>query len=84
MVDKPIVISIETKPEGENLQQAYVQLAVWTSAHMNRLRQLLTDTNAAATAAVLPHLSLLVAQGSQWSFLIASRDADGTTVSHVS
>lgn len=79
LVDKPIVVSIETKPEGENLQQAYVQLAVWASAHMNRLRQLLTDTNAAATATLLPHLPLLVAQGSQWSFLIASRDADGTT-----
>ncbi|KAG9738132.1 hypothetical protein KCU59_g9116, partial [Aureobasidium melanogenum] len=86
LVDKPIVVSIETKPEGENLQQAYVQLAVWASSHLNRLRQLLTDADAPAaeTAAshVLPHLPLLIAQGSQWSFLFACRQADGTTHIH--
>lgn len=87
LVDKPIVVSIETKPEGENLQQAYVQLAVWASSHLNRLRQLLADADAPAaeTAAshVLPHLPLLIAQGSQWSFLFACRQADGTTVSNL-
>jgi hypothetical protein len=89
LIDKPIVVSVETKPEGENLQQAYVQLAVWASAHMNLLRQLLIDAAITSTVTVdvadgtiLPHLPLLIAQGSQWSFLFASRQADGTTVSH--
>lgn len=69
LIDKPIVVSVETKPEGENLQQAYFRLAIWASAHTNLLRQLLTDaatsptTTAADVAAgtVLPHLPLLIA-----------------------
>jgi hypothetical protein len=88
LVDKPIVVSVETKPEGENLQHAYVQLAVWASAHLTRLRQLLADTVAstagdtAAAPIILPHIPVLIAQGSQWSFLFASRDLQGRTVSH--
>ncbi|KAH0358738.1 hypothetical protein KCU65_g10188, partial [Aureobasidium melanogenum] len=68
LVDKPIV------------------LAVWASSHLNRLRQLLTDADALAAemaaSHVLPHLPLLIAQGSQWSFLFACRQADGTTHIH--
>lgn len=81
LIDKPIAISVETKPEGEDIQQAYLQLAVWASAHMNFLSQLLADT--ASSTSDLPHLPLLIVQGSQWSFLYASRKADGSTVSHL-
>ena len=56
LIDKPIVISVETKPEGEDIQQAYLQLAVWACAHMNFLSQLLADT--ASSAVDLPHLPL--------------------------
>jgi hypothetical protein len=88
LVDKPIAVSVETKPEGENLQQAYIQLAVWASAHMNLLSQLSTDSASSnptdvVTITALPLLPLLIAQGSHWSFLFASRQADGTTVSHL-
>jgi hypothetical protein len=87
LVDNPIVVGVVTKPEGENLQQAHVQLAVWASAHLNLLCQLLTDSASSdptdvVTVTALPFFPLLIAQGSQWSFLFASRQADGTTVSH--
>ncbi|KAG9514263.1 hypothetical protein KCU93_g9817, partial [Aureobasidium melanogenum] len=86
-VDRPIVISVETKHEGENIQQAYVQLAVWASAHMNFLCQVLADAasvtaSKVAAGIILPPLPLLIAQGSQWSFLFASRQADGTIRIH--
>jgi hypothetical protein len=88
LVDDPIVVGVVTKPEGENIQQAYVQLAVWASAHMNLLHQLLTDSASSGPTGVvpgtaLPLLPLLIAQGSQWSFLFASRQVDGTTVGHL-
>ncbi|KAH0172586.1 hypothetical protein KCU67_g1671, partial [Aureobasidium melanogenum] len=83
-VDRPIVISVETMHEGENIQQAYIQLAVWASAHMNFLCQVSADAasvtaSEVAAGIVLPPLPLLIAQSSQWSFLFASRQADGTT-----
>ncbi|KEQ74334.1 hypothetical protein M436DRAFT_43478 [Aureobasidium namibiae CBS 147.97] len=80
LIDKPFAISVETKPEGEDIRQAYIQLAVWTSTHMNFLSQLLGDT--ASSAKNLPHLPLLIVQGSLWSFLCASRKADGSTDIH--
>ncbi|THV65394.1 hypothetical protein D6D28_09135 [Aureobasidium pullulans] len=83
----PIVISVETKHEGKNIQQAHVQLAVWASAHMNFLCQVLGDAasvtaSEVAAGIILPPLPLLIAQGSQWSFLFASRQADGTIRIH--
>jgi hypothetical protein len=79
LTNKPIVISIETKSEGESLQEAEIQLAVWAAAHLSRLRDLLDESKAETTD--LPWLPLLIAQGPQWYFLFASRSAAGTTVS---
>jgi len=81
LIDKPIAVSVKTRSQGESLRQAWAQLAVWASAHMNFLSQLPTNTN--SSAIVLPHLPLLIIQGSQYSFLSASREADGSTVSHL-
>jgi hypothetical protein len=69
LVNKPIAVSVETKSEGVDIQQAYVQLAVWATAHMNFLCQLLTGSAASfpadiATGTTLPHLPLLIVQGS--------------------
>ena len=66
LTNKPIVVSIETKPEGESLQEAEIQLAVWAAAHLSRLRDLLDETQST-------DLPLLIAQGPQWYFLFASR-----------
>ncbi|KAH0182534.1 hypothetical protein KCV03_g10291, partial [Aureobasidium melanogenum] len=77
LTNKPIVVSIETKPEGESLREAEVQLAVWAAAHFTRLRDLLDESKAETTD--LPWLPLLIAQGPQWYFLFASRSAAGTT-----
>jgi hypothetical protein len=82
LTNKPIVVSIETKPEGESLQEAEIQLAVWAAAHLSRLRDLLDESKAEMTG--LPWLPLLIAQGPQWYFLFASRSAAGTTVSFCS
>jgi hypothetical protein len=79
LTNKPIVVSIETKSEGESLQEAEVQLAVWAAAHLSRLRDLLDESKTETTD--LPWLPLLIAQGPQWYFLFASRSNAGTTVS---
>lgn len=79
LTNKPIVVSIETKPEGESLREAEVRLAVWVAAHFTRLRGLLDESMVETTD--LPWLPLLIAQGPQWYFLFASRSAAGTTVS---
>ncbi|KAG9758981.1 hypothetical protein KCU98_g9376, partial [Aureobasidium melanogenum] len=77
LTNKPIVVSIETKPEGESLREAEVRLAVWVAAHFTRLRGLLDESMVETTD--LPWLPLLIAQGPQWYFLFASRSAAGTT-----
>jgi hypothetical protein len=79
LTTKPIVISIGTKPEGESLQEAEIQLAVWAAAHLSRLRDMLDGSEAELTD--LPWLLLLIAQGQQWCFFFASRSAAGMTVS---
>jgi hypothetical protein len=60
LVDNPIVVGVVTKPEGENIQQAYVELAVWASAHFDFLCQLLTNSASSGPTDVvagtaLPH-----------------------------
>ncbi|KAG9765699.1 hypothetical protein KCU73_g302, partial [Aureobasidium melanogenum] len=79
LINKPVVVSIETEPEGESLQEAEIQLAVWAAAHLSRLRDSLDESKAESTDP--PWLHLLIAQGPQWYFLFASRSAAGTTVS---
>lgn len=54
---------------------------------MNFLCQVLADAasvtaSKVAAGIILPPLPLLIAQGSQWSFLFASRQADGTIRIH--
>ena len=78
VTNKPIVVSVEAKPEGESLQKAEIRLAVWAAAHLSRLRGLLDESKAESTD--LPWLSLLIAQGPQWYFRFVSRSAAGTTV----
>jgi hypothetical protein len=79
LTNEPIVVSIETKPEGESLQEAENQLAVWAAANLSRLRDLLDESKTETTD--IPWLPLLLAQGPQWYFLFASRSGAGTTVS---
>lgn len=79
LTNKPIVVSIETKLEGESLQEAEIQLSAWATAHLSRLRDSLDENKAESTD--LPWLPLLIAQGPQWYSLFASRSAAGTTVS---
>jgi len=49
LTTKPIVVSIGMKPEGESLQEAEIQLAVWAAAHLSRLRDLLDESKAQST-----------------------------------
>jgi hypothetical protein len=79
LTTKPILVSIGTKSEGESLQEAEIQLAVWAAAHLSRLRDMLDESKAELTD--LPWLPLLIAQGPQWYFLLTSHSAAGTTVS---
>jgi hypothetical protein len=76
---KPIVVSITSKSKDESLQEAEIQLAVWTAAHLSRLRDLLDKSKVETND--LPWLPLFIAQGPHWYFLFASRSAAGTTVS---
>ncbi|GAB7357753.1 hypothetical protein MBLNU459_g0404t3 [Dothideomycetes sp. NU459] len=78
LVDKPLVVSIETKSEGGNLHEAQVQLGVWAAAHLTRLDELLRHRNSSVVANP-PWLPLLIAQGPQWYFLFARRTTEGKT-----
>jgi hypothetical protein len=78
LLDSPIVISIETKPEQGDLIGAHVQLAVWAAAHLNRLEELIRLSK---TDAKLPWLPLLLVHGPKWFLLFARRNTDDKTVS---
>jgi hypothetical protein len=75
LLRRPIAVSIETKRQGEHFQDALDQLGVWTSAHYARLTELLT---AAGRSHIRPPmLPCLVAQGSDWKFIIAEKTLAG-------
>jgi hypothetical protein len=46
MSDKFIVVCIGTKPEGSSLWEVEIELAVWATAHVSRLLDLLVDSKA--------------------------------------
>jgi hypothetical protein len=79
IINKPITLSIEIKTEGESLQKAEIQLAIWVAAHLTRVRDLLDESKSGSTG--LTWLFLLIARGPQWHFLFVSRRAAGTTAS---
>lgn len=66
IADRPIVISMETKREGEGRATARAQLHIWVASHFNRLRELANDNEAE-----LPLLPLLLTQGPICSFWLA-------------
>ena len=66
IADRPIVISMETKREGEGRATARAQLHIWVASHFNRLRELAGDNEAE-----LPLLPLLLTQGPICSFSLA-------------
>lgn len=80
----PIFISIETKSaRGDSL--ADTQLGVSAIAHHNKLLQLMEhkterDSSSVPDEVELPVLPLLIANGSAWTLLIASRRDWGSTV----
>jgi hypothetical protein len=79
LLRRPIAVSIETKRQGEHFQDALDQFGVWTSAHFARLTELLT---AAGRSHVRPPmLPCLIAQGSDWKFVLAEKTLAGQVVS---
>ncbi|THY39233.1 hypothetical protein D6C98_10080 [Aureobasidium pullulans] len=75
LLRRPIAVSIETKRQGEHFRDALAQLGVWTSAHFARLTELLT---AAGRSHVRPPmLPCLIAQGSDWKFILAEKTLAG-------
>jgi hypothetical protein len=80
LIDRPIAISIETKPEGGDSRHAETQLAIWVAAHLSHLEQLASQAET-GTSVILPWLPLLIAVGPRWYFLCAQRTEDGKTVS---
>ncbi|KAF4311403.1 hypothetical protein GTA08_BOTSDO13108 [Botryosphaeria dothidea] len=68
---RPIAISIETKTPDASEEQAKVQLTVWASAQLNRLRML----SPGVQLLVLP---LVFVSGPSWHLLFASMDPNGS------
>ncbi|KAG9985570.1 hypothetical protein KCU78_g20730, partial [Aureobasidium melanogenum] len=75
LLRRPIAVSIETKRQGEHFQDALDQLGVWTSAHFARLTELLTTAGRSHVRP--PMLPCLVAQGSDWKFILAEKTLAG-------
>lgn len=40
LIDKPMVLSMETKQQGQSLNEDRTQLSLWSCAHLNRLEEL--------------------------------------------
>jgi len=79
LLRRPIAVSVETKRQGEHFQDALDQLGVWTSAHYARLTELLTTAGRSHVRP--PMLPCLVAQGSDWKFILAEKTLAGEVVS---
>lgn len=83
---RPLVLSIETKRPGEELDKATLQMSAWQSAHWNSLLHLITlsrgeDDTApltqeaeAALLQGLPFLPAIIIQGNAWYFAASTRE----------
>ena len=83
VLNKPIVISIETKAGTASADDSLPQLTIWAHAQFTKLEQLMRQAQSSSSdgqdspAATLPHLLFATAHGPWWYFLIASRDDEG-------
>lgn len=68
LTSRPIVLSIETKLDGEDLTTAITQIATWQAAHW---RSLVFEKTSLPDIDFLPGL---VVQGHQWYFVATTRD----------
>jgi hypothetical protein len=66
---EPIAISIVTKTPNGNSEEALVQLSVWASAHLNRLRSMLPLSQEGLPIEVA--LPLVSVSGEQWHLKFA-------------
>ena len=81
LFDAPISLSIETKVHGEGFNKASYQLMVWTASHLKRLRLLAGECGWRSEETLpLPALPLLMVQGAEWKFCVATQDGAGATV----
>lgn len=89
VIDKPIVVSIETKREREGFSEGRTQLSVWAAAYFNHLKNMVEAKVAAGPTNGLhppplpafPFHPLILVQGPAWAFLAATRSPTGETVS---
>ena len=78
IIDKPLAVSIETKPGTVAGDQGLTQLSIWVHAHFAKLRQLMTSArDKSEPLGTLPALVLAIAHGANWTFLVASQDKLG-------
>lgn len=76
----PVILSIEVKSDSGTGSESRAQLAVWASAQVNSIRDLLAKRKAEQEVIVLP---LLCVRGSAWYLSVFSSTAkDGKVCSH--
>ncbi len=78
IADKPLAISIETKPSHVAGDDGLPQLSVWLHAHFTKLRQLTLASRPRTTELIaLPPLWFIIARGGNWRFLAGTQDTLG-------
>lgn len=68
---KPLVVSVETKREGEGNEKANLQLGTWTFAHFRRLLEVRTLQISQKEEERVIYLPLLKVLGPTWTFSLA-------------
>ena len=77
IADRPLAVSIETKPQGTGLSGGLVQLSTWTSAQYRRLNLLAKACGVDADSVAMPILPLLLVEGATWTLYAATLGAKG-------
>lgn len=75
---KPIAIDIETKSPMKSWTDGKPQIGIWTDARLTRCEMLWKDTCGVGADGDAPHINwplmpVLVAQGHDWHFLLATK-----------
>ncbi|KAK1656591.1 hypothetical protein BDP55DRAFT_699444 [Colletotrichum godetiae] len=75
---RPIVLSIETKLQGEGLSVAEAQLLTWHASQWRMLDRLMAGT--VPRMPLIDFLPGIIVQGNDWLFVASTRDGDEVTL----
>lgn len=77
-ISKILAVNMETKASGGNINEAIMQLSIWSSAQFERLKKLAETAGKFDSMPEMPVLPCMIVQGAIWAVCAATHDSGET------